>query len=153
MSPRPPTVMLMAGLQGSGKTTCCAKLATPLPVRRARAPAGRLRRLPRPPPPTSSRCSAARSACRCYREDGDDPVAIAEHGFAEARRTGRDVVIVDTAGRLTVDEEMMDELVAHPGAPSSRTAVVLVLDAMTGQTAVEVAQAFQRGRASSTASC
>jgi signal recognition particle subunit SRP54 len=77
-----------------------------------------------------------------YREDSKDPVAVARNGVREARRLARDVVIVDTAGRLTVDEEMMGQLIAIK-AEVEPTAVVLALDAMTGQTAVEVAQAFQ----------
>ena len=77
-----------------------------------------------------------------HREDGSDAAAIARRGIEDARRTGRDLVIVDTAGRLTIDAEMMDELVRDPAMPSTPTSVVLVLDAMTGQTAVEVAKAF-----------
>jgi len=76
-----------------------------------------------------------------HREDGRDAPAIAQRGVAEARRLGRDMVIVDTAGRLTIDAEMMDELVRIKEAVQP-TSVVLVLDAMTGQTAVDVAKAF-----------
>jgi signal recognition particle subunit SRP54 len=78
-----------------------------------------------------------------HREDGaTDPVALAKAGVAAAKRTGRDVVLVDTAGRLTIDTDMMDELVAIRDAVKP-TSVVLVVDAMTGQTAVDVAVAFQ----------
>jgi signal recognition particle subunit SRP54 len=76
-----------------------------------------------------------------HREEGSDAPAIARRGVEAARRSGRDLVIVDTAGRLTIDAEMMDELVAIRDAVTP-TAVVLVLDAMTGQTAVDVATAF-----------
>jgi signal recognition particle subunit SRP54 len=77
-----------------------------------------------------------------HREEGRaDAVAIARDGVEAARRTGRDLVIVDTAGRLTIDHEMMDELVRIKAAVQP-TSVVLVVDAMTGQTAVEVAKAF-----------
>jgi signal recognition particle subunit SRP54 len=77
-----------------------------------------------------------------HREEGSkDAVGIAKRGIEEARRTGRDLVIVDTAGRLTIDAEMMDELVRIKQAVNP-TSVVLVVDAMTGQTAVEVAKAF-----------
>ncbi len=76
-----------------------------------------------------------------HREDGHDAVAIARNGIEAARRTGRDLVIVDTAGRLSIDAEMMDELVRIKDAVQP-TSVVLVVDAMTGQTAVEVAKAF-----------
>ncbi len=76
-----------------------------------------------------------------HREDGKDPIAIAKRGLDAARATGRDLVIVDTAGRLTIDAEMMDELVRIKEAVQP-TSVVLVVDAMTGQTAVDVAKAF-----------
>ena len=76
-----------------------------------------------------------------HREDGTDAAAIARRGVAAARSGGRDLVIVDTAGRLTIDDEMMAELVRVREAVDP-TSVVLVLDAMTGQTAVEVAGAF-----------
>ena len=78
-----------------------------------------------------------------HREDGaTDPVAVARDGIAAAKRAGRDVVLIDTAGRLTIDAEMMDELVAIRDAIRP-TSVILVVDAMTGQTAVDVAVAFQ----------
>src|SRR5690606_4805090 len=76
-----------------------------------------------------------------HREDGSDAVAIARTGVEAARRTGRDLVIADTAGRLTIDADMMDELVRIRDAVQP-TSVVLVVDAMTGQSAVEVATAF-----------
>jgi signal recognition particle subunit SRP54 len=76
-----------------------------------------------------------------HREDGTDPVAIARNGIDEAARTARDVVIVDTAGRTTLDEAMMNELVRIRDAVQP-TSVLLVLDAMTGQTAVDVAKVF-----------
>jgi signal recognition particle subunit SRP54 len=141
MSPRPPTVVLMAGLQGSGKTTCCAKLARHFQSD-GRAPLLVACDVYRPAAADQLEVLGGQIGVPVYREDGGDPVAIAEHGVAEARRTGRDLVIVDTAGRLTVDEQMMDELVRIRAAIKP-TGVVLVLDAMTGQTAVEVAKAFQ----------
>jgi signal recognition particle subunit SRP54 len=76
-----------------------------------------------------------------HRGDGKDPVAIARQGLVVARGGGRDLVIVDTAGRLSIDAEMMEELVRIRDAVQP-TSVVLVVDAMTGQTAVEVAKAF-----------
>ena len=93
-------------------------------LRQARAPLPRsraARRCSSPatstgrPPPSSSRCSARRSTCRCTARRARDAVAIARNGIEAARKTGRDLVIVDTAGRLTIDAEMMDELVAHQG--------------------------------------
>src|SRR5262245_57264199 len=130
---RPPTVLLMAGLQGSGKTTVCAKLARLLRTE-GRAPILVACDVQRP-------AAAEQLGVPVWREDGTDPVAIAKRGVAEARRTARDMVIIDTAGRLTIDEEMMAQLVAVRDAVEP-TAVLLVLDAMTGQTAVDVARAF-----------
>jgi signal recognition particle subunit SRP54 len=138
---KPPTVVLMAGLQGSGKTTCCAKLARHF-LSDGRAPLLVACDVYRPAAADQLEVLGGQIGVPVYREDGADPVAIAQHGVAEAARTGRDLVIVDTAGRLTIDEEMMDELVRIRSAIKP-TGVVLVLDAMTGQTAVEVAQAFQ----------
>jgi signal recognition particle subunit SRP54 len=137
---RPPTVLLMAGLQGSGKTTCCAKLARLLRTE-GRAPLLVACDVQRPAAAEQLAVLGEQVGVPVWREDGTDPVAIAKHGVAEARRTARDVVIVDTAGRLTIDEEMMAQLVAVRDAVEP-TAVLLVLDAMTGQTAVDVARAF-----------
>ena len=137
---RPPTVLLMAGLQGSGKTTCCAKLARLLRTE-GRAPLLVACDVQRPAAAEQLAVLGEQVGVPVWREDGTDPVAIAKHGVAEARRTARDVVIVDTAGRLTIDEEMMAQLVAVRDAVEP-TAVLLALDAMTGQTAVDVARAF-----------
>jgi signal recognition particle subunit SRP54 len=137
---RPPTVLLMAGLQGSGKTTCCAKLARLLRTE-GRAPLLVACDVQRPAAAEQLAVLGEQVGVPVWREDGTDPVAIAKHGVAEARRTARDVVIVDTAGRLTIDEEMMAQLVAVRDAVEP-TAVLLVLDAMTGQTAVDVARSF-----------
>jgi signal recognition particle subunit SRP54 len=139
-APRPPTVLLMAGLQGSGKTTCCAKLARLLRTE-GRAPLLVACDVQRPAAAEQLAVLGEQVGVPVWREDGTDPVAIAKHGVAEARRTARDVVIVDTAGRLTIDEEMMAQLVAVRDAVEP-TAVLLVLDAMTGQTAVDVARSF-----------
>jgi signal recognition particle subunit SRP54 len=140
MAPRPPTVVLMAGLQGSGKTTVCAKLAKHLQAE-GRAPLLVACDVQRPAAIDQLAVLAGQVGVPIHREDGRDPVRIAENGVAEAKRAGRDVVIVDTAGRLTIDAEMMAELVRVRDAIRP-TSVVLVLDAMTGQTAVEVATAF-----------
>jgi len=140
LASKPPTIVLMAGLQGSGKTTCCAKLARHFHAQ-GRAPMLVACDVHRPAAAEQLAVLGAQIDVPVHREDGTDAVAIARRGIEAARRGGRDLVIVDTAGRLTVDAEMMDELVrirdaVHP------TSVVLVLDAMTGQTAVEVASAF-----------
>jgi len=141
-SPRPPTVILMAGLQGSGKTTACAKLARYLM--------------------TENGSSVALAACDVYRpaavdqlvklgaqvgadvyERGTDtsPVEIARWALDRAKMEGKDVLIVDTAGRLHVDAALMDELVQIRTAIKPHD-ILLVVDAMTGQDAVNVAEQF-----------
>jgi signal recognition particle subunit SRP54 len=142
MAPNPPTVILMAGLQGSGKTTCTAKLARHL-LNEGRAPMMVACDVHRPAAMDQLAVLGEQIGVPVHLEKGStDAVAIAKDGIAAAKRTGRDVVIVDTAGRLTIDEEMMAELVAIRDTVKP-TSVVLVVDAMTGQTAVDVATAFQ----------
>jgi len=140
-SPRPPTIVLMAGLQGSGKTTATGKLARML---------------------RESGSSVAVAACDVYRpaaveqliklgaqagvdvyEQGIDakPVAIAKWAADRARSEGKDVLIVDTSGRLHVDAELMAEL-ADIKKAINPTDILLVVDAMTGQDAVNVAEQF-----------
>jgi signal recognition particle subunit SRP54 len=142
MSQNPPTVILMVGLQGSGKTTCTAKLARHL-LNEGRAPMMIACDVHRPAAMEQLAVLGEQIGVPVHLEKGaTDPVKIATAGIAEAKRSGRDVVIVDTAGRLTIDADMMAELVAIRDAVKP-TSVVLVVDAMTGQTAVEVATAFQ----------
>jgi signal recognition particle subunit SRP54 len=140
-SPRPPTIVLMAGLQGSGKTTATGKLARML---------------------RESGSSVAVAACDVYRpaavdqliklgaqagvdvyEQGTDakPVAIAKWAAERAKAEGKDVLIVDTSGRLHVDSELMAEL-ADIKKAINPTDILLVVDAMTGQDAVNVAEQF-----------
>ncbi len=141
MAPSPPTVILMVGLQGSGKTTCTAKLARRL-LNDGRAPLMVACDVYRPAAMEQLAVLGAQVGVPVHMDTGStDPVAIARGGIALAKRTGRDVVIVDTAGRLSIDDEMMAELVAIRDTIKP-TSVVLVVDAMTGQTAVEVASAF-----------
>jgi len=142
MSQNPPTVILMAGLQGSGKTTCTAKLARHL-LNEGRAPMMIACDVHRPAAMEQLAVLGEQIGVPVHVEKGaTNPVKIATAGIAQAKRSGRDVVIVDTAGRLTIDADMMAELVAIRDAVKP-TSVVLVVDAMTGQTAVEVATAFQ----------
>jgi signal recognition particle subunit SRP54 len=132
----------MAGLQGSGKTTHTAKLARLL-ASEGRTPLMVACDVRRPAAMEQLSILGEQIGVPVHREDGaTDPVAVAKNGMKAAARAGRDVVLVDTAGRLTIDTEMMDELVAIRGAVKP-TSVILVVDAMTGQTAVEVAQSFQ----------
>jgi len=138
---RPPTVILLAGLQGSGKTTAAAKLALLL-RREGKAPFLVAADLQRPAAIDQLEQLAKQIQIPVHADKGtQDPVAVAKTGLEQARSQGRDVVILDTAGRLHVDEEMMDELVRVRNAAKPHN-VLLVLDAMTGQDAVNVAQAF-----------
>jgi signal recognition particle subunit SRP54 len=138
---RPPTVVLLAGLQGSGKTTAAAKLALLLRKER-KSPALVAADLQRPAAIDQLEQLGRQIQIPVYREDTRDPVTAARKGLQRAQADGRDVVIVDTAGRLHVDEPLMEELAALR-KETKPTNILLVLDAMTGQEAVNVAQAFQ----------
>jgi signal recognition particle subunit SRP54 len=138
---RPPTVILLAGLQGSGKTTTAAKLALLL-RKEGRRPALVAADLQRPAAIEQLEQLGKQIDIPVYADERSDPVKAVRDGLARAREDTRDVVILDTAGRLHVDEDLMDELarVRDEAKPHN---VLLVLDAMTGQEAVNVAQAFQ----------
>jgi signal recognition particle subunit SRP54 len=138
---RPPTVILLAGLQGSGKTTTAAKLALLL-RKEGRQPALVAADLQRPAAVEQLVQLGKQIAIPVYAEERADPVKAVRDGLARAREDNRDVVILDTAGRLHVDEALMEELAAVR-REAKPTNVLLVLDAMTGQEAVNVAQAFQ----------
>jgi signal recognition particle subunit SRP54 len=142
-SGRPPTVILLAGLQGSGKTTAAAKLALLL-RREGKAPALVAADLQRPAAIDQLEQLAKQIQIPVHVDKGTkDPVAVVKEGIEQARAQGRDTVILDTAGRLHVDEEMMDQLARVRGAAKPHN-VLLVLDAMTGQDAVNVAEAFSK---------
>jgi signal recognition particle subunit SRP54 len=138
---RPPTVILLAGLQGSGKTTAAAKLALML-RKDGKSPALVAADLQRPAAVTQLEQLGKQIQIPVYSSERADPVKAAELGVEQARSQGRDVVVVDTAGRLQIDEELMDELARIQRAVKP-TNVLLVVDAMTGQQAVDVALAFQ----------
>jgi signal recognition particle subunit SRP54 len=138
---RPPTVILMTGLQGSGKTTASAKLALLL-RREGKQPALVAADLQRPAAIDQLEQLGRQIQIPVYRGESADPVAVASAGVEWAKANSHDVVIVDTAGRLHVDEELMDELVRIRDATKPLN-VLLVLDAMTGQEAVNVAKTFQ----------
>ena len=148
---RPPTVILITGLQGSGKTTASAKLALHL-RRQGKAPGLVAADLQRPAAIDQLEQLGKQIAIPVYRTETTDPVLAATEGLARAKADALDVVIVDTAGRLHVDEALMDELARVRDAVKPLN-VLLVLDAMTGQEAVNVAEAFhaahrvRRGRA------
>ena len=136
---QPPTVVLMAGLQGSGKTTSAAKLAGWF-KKQGRQPLLVGADLQRPAAVEQLRVLGQQIGVPVFSAPGD-PVATARLGLEEARRLGRNVLIVDTAGRLAVDEEMMRQVRDISDAVAPRY-TFLVVDAMTGQDAVSVAEAF-----------
>jgi signal recognition particle subunit SRP54 len=136
---RPPTVILLAGLQGSGKTTAAAKLALLL-RKEGKQPALVAADLQRPAAIDQLEQLGRQIQVPVYSAERSDPVKATREGIAAA--AGEDVAIVDTAGRLHVDEALMDELAAVRNE-AKPTNVLLVLDSMTGQEAVAVAQAFQ----------
>jgi signal recognition particle subunit SRP54 len=140
---RPPTVVLLAGLQGSGKTTAAAKLALLL-RKGGKQPALVAADLQRPAAVEQLEQLGRQIQIPVYSEERADPVAAVRAGIAQAKAEGRDVVILDTAGRLHVDEPLMQELAAVRKEAKPQN-VLLVLDAMTGQEAVNVALAFQEG--------
>jgi signal recognition particle subunit SRP54 len=141
-SPRPPTVILMAGLQGSGKTTATAKLARYLREQHDSSVAVAACDVYRPAAVEQLVKVAAQAGADAYEQGTDrDPVEIAEWALQRARDEGKDVLIVDTSGRLHIDRELMDELVRIRAAVKPHN-VLLVVDAMTGQDAVNVAEQF-----------
>jgi signal recognition particle subunit SRP54 len=140
-SQRPPTTILLAGLQGSGKTTAAGKLALLL-ENEDRKPALVAADLQRPAAIDQLKQLGEQVGVPVYAEERADPVKAVHDGIEQAKADGRDVVILDTAGRLHVDEALMDELAAVR-REAKPTNVLLVLDAMTGQEAVNVAKAFQ----------
>jgi signal recognition particle subunit SRP54 len=141
LSPTPPTVILMAGLQGSGKTTACAKLARLL--KEDGKDVGLVAcDVYRPAAVDQLVTVGAQAGATVYEQGTDrDPRDIAEWAVDQAKRDGRDVVIVDTSGRLHVDEDLMKEL-ADIKKRTKPHNVLLVVDAMTGQDAVNVAEQF-----------
>jgi signal recognition particle subunit SRP54 len=144
-SPRPPTVILMAGLQGSGKTTATAKLARYLREEHSSTVAVAACDVYRPAAVEQLvKVGAQAGATVYFREPTHperDPVEIAAWALERAKTEGKDVLIVDTSGRLHVDEELMGELVRIRDAVKPHD-VLLVVDAMTGQDAVNVAESF-----------
>jgi len=139
-SNRPPTVILMAGLQGSGKTTASGKLAR-LISKQKRSPALVACDIHRPAAIQQLQTLGKSLQVPVFERGTADPVETAAWGVEQAKAQGRDVVIVDTAGRLHIDDEMMDELVRIKKAVKPHN-VLLVLDSMSGQDAVATAEAF-----------
>lgn len=137
-----PTVILMSGLQGSGKTTFSGKLAKKLKEERNRRPLLVACDVYRPAAIDQLKVLAQQIDVPVYTEDGNkNPVEIAEHAIKYAKSNNLDLVIVDTAGRLAVDEEMMNEIAAIKKAIKPQE-TLFVVDAMTGQDAVNTAREF-----------
>ena len=137
-----PTVILMAGLQGSGKTTACGKLAVHLREEHGMDVAVAACDVYRPAAVEQLVKVAAQAGAAVYEQGtGRDPVDIAEWALDQARQDRREALIVDTSGRLHVDEELMKEL-AQVKKRTKPHNVLLVVDAMTGQDAVNVAEQF-----------
>ncbi len=137
-----PAVILVAGLNGSGKTTFCGKLALYLRSKKGRKVLLAACDTFRPAAVEQLKTLAAQAEVPVYSEEGEkDPVKVARAAVAKARAEGVSVVIVDTAGRLVVDEELMQEIrTLHSALQPDET--LFVVDAMTGQDAVESAKAF-----------
>jgi len=138
---KPPTVVLLAGLQGSGKTTAAAKLARWF-KQQGRNPLLVGADLQRPAAVDQLRVLGGQAGVPVFSEPSD-PVTVSRRGLEEARRLGRDVLVVDTAGRLAIDEQLMDE-VRRISKEIEPHYTFLVIDAMIGQDAVATADAFHQ---------
>ncbi len=137
-----PAVILMSGLQGSGKTTFSGKLANMLKTKRGKNPLLVACDVYRPAAVDQLKVLGEQVGCPVYAEVGNtDAIAIAKNGIAEAKKNGNDVVIVDTAGRLAIDEQMMNEIEALKKAVNPQE-TLFVVDSMTGQDAVNTAKEF-----------
>ncbi|GGH79848.1 signal recognition particle subunit SRP54 [Filimonas zeae] len=137
-----PAVILIAGLQGSGKTTFTGKLANYLKTKKGKSPLVVAADIYRPAAIDQLTVLAEQIGVDIYAErDNNDAVAIAQNAIKEAKAKNKNVVIIDTAGRLAVDEVMMTE-VANIKAAVGPTEILFVVDSMTGQDAVNTAKAF-----------
>jgi len=137
-----PTVILIAGLQGSGKTTFTGKLANLLKTKRGKRPLLVAGDVYRPAAIEQLKVLGAQIGVEVYTEDGSkDPVTIAKNAIKKAKLDGNDVVIVDTAGRLAIDEAMMKEI-SNVKKAIEPDEILFVVDSMTGQDAVNTAKEF-----------
>ena len=140
---KPPTVILMCGLQGSGKTTHAAKLAKYFKDKEGCRPLLIACDVYRPAAIEQLQIVGERAGAKVFEKGQGDPVEIAKEGLAYARDHGYDLVIVDTAGRLHIDETLMEELKRIEAAVNPNE-ILLVVDSMTGQDAVTVADTFNK---------
>ena len=137
-----PAVILMSGLQGSGKTTFSGKLANMLKSKKGKNPMLVACDVYRPAAIEQLRILGEQINIPVYSEpENNNPVEIAKHAITEAKKTGKDLVIVDTAGRLAIDEQMMKEIKAIKDAINPEE-ILFVVDSMTGQDAVNTAKEF-----------
>lgn len=137
-----PTVILIAGLQGSGKTTFSGKLANYLKTKKGKSPLLVACDVYRPAAIEQLKVLAGQIAVPVYTEENqNNPVKIAQKAIQEAKARGYNVVIIDTAGRLAIDEQMMTEIATIRGAVDPHE-ILFVVDSMTGQDAVNTAKAF-----------
>lgn len=141
VSPKPPTVYMMAGLQGAGKTTMSAKLAAYLKKNNGKRPLLVACDIYRPAAIKQLQVVGEKVEVPVFEKGQNDPVQTAEEAIQLAERNGYDTVIIDTAGRLHIDTDMMDELV-HIKEAVNPIEILLVVDSMTGQDAVNVAEEF-----------
>ena len=141
IAPKPPTVVMMIGLQGAGKTTHSGKLAAMM-KKQGKTPMLAACDVYRPAAIKQLQIVGEKIDVPVYADEtSDDPVKIAKNAVAHAVKNGCDMVFIDTAGRLQIDEELMDELKNIKSAVNP-SEILLVVDAMTGQSAVDVAQKF-----------
>ncbi|HEY1006901.1 MAG TPA: signal recognition particle receptor subunit alpha, partial [Sphingobacteriaceae bacterium] len=137
-----PSVILIAGLNGAGKTTFTGKLANYLKTQKGRKPLLVAGDVYRPAAIDQLEVLAGQVGVPVFTDrESKDPVAIAKAGIAQAKANGQDVVIIDTAGRLSIDEAMMQEI-AEVKANTNPQEILFVVDAMTGQDAVNTAKVF-----------
>ena len=142
VSPAPPTIIMMCGLQGAGKTTMCAKLGAYL-KKSGKKPLLVACDIYRPAAINQLQVVGKQANVEVFEKGKQNPVKTAQEAVANAKKQGYDTVIIDTAGRLHINEELMDEL-KNIKKNVSPTEILLVVDAMTGQDAVTVSEAFNR---------
>lgn len=141
MASSPPTVIMFVGLQGAGKTTNCAKLAGFYKKKEGKKPLLAACDVYRPAAINQLKVVGAQLDIPVFEQGAGNPVEIAKNAYAHAREHGNDLLLIDTAGRLHIDEALMDELKQIKAAIKPHE-IMLVVDAMTGQDAVNAASAF-----------
>ncbi len=140
VSPKPPTVIMMCGLQGAGKTTMCAKLAVHL-KKQGKRPLLVACDIYRPAAIDQLKVVGGKAGAEVFEKGTQDPVKTSKQAIEYANKMGYDTVVIDTAGRLHIDEKLMQELEDIKKA-ANVTEILLTVDAMTGQDAVNVAETF-----------